>query len=174
MHEHKFLYQKMSAVQIEYSGYALEENLTDHMINRKGGEYTFQGEKLIVSYGAPFKINFKGNETIIDVAFMEERSLAYNNINKIWDETKAYTETSEIEMVVVFDDKIFIITGGLNTRFGGSVGCDTPYVLYYYDIDADTVYYCGFYSGKLNEYKCYEGFLGPAQRLKIIKEENYG
>ena len=45
---------------------------------------------------------------------------------------------------------------------------DIP-VLYYYDIDADTVYYCGFYSGKLNKNAYYDGFR-PDQQLMIIKD----
>jgi len=169
--EHKFLYERMNEISIEYSGYSLEENNTDYMIQHKGGEYTCQDEKLIVSYGDSFKINFKNNETIIDVAFMEERSTVYNDINKIWEgklEKGGAQETSEIEHVVVFDNKIFIITEGLKVHLAGSVKGETPYVLYYYDIDADMVYYCGFYSGELNEYECYDGFR-PDQQLMIVK-----
>ena len=119
------------------------------MIQHKGGEYTYQGEELIISYGAFFKINLKNYETIIDVAFMEERSSVYNDINKIWEgklEKGRAQEISAIEHVVVFDDKIFIITEGLKVHLAGSVKGETPYVLYYYDIDADMVDYCGFYS----------------------------
>ncbi len=162
----------MSDIQIEYSGYSLAENNTDYMIQHKGGEYTYQGEELIVSYGAFFKINLKNNETIIDVAFMEERSTVYNDINKIWNGKLVeggVQKTSEVEHVVVFDDKIFIITVGLKAHLSGSVKGETPYVLYYYDIDADTVYYCGFYSGKLNENACYDGFR-PDQQLMIVKD----
>lgn len=171
--EHKFLYEKMSEIQIEYSGYSLEGNNTDYMIPRKSGEYTYQGEKLIISYGGPFfKINFKGNETIIDVAFMEERSSVYNDINKIWEgklEEGRAQEISEIEHVLVFDDKIFIVTAGLKAQMSASIKGEAPYVLYYYDIDADTVYYCGFYSGKLSESGYYGGFR-PDQQLMIVKE----
>ena len=170
--EHKFLYEKMSEIQIEYSGYSLEENNTEYMIQHEGGEYTYQGEELIISYGAFFKINLKNYETIIDVAFMEERSSVYNDINKIWEgklEEGRAQEISAIEHVVVFDDKIFIITEGLKVHLAGSVKGETPYVLYYYDIDVDKVYYCGFYSGELNENACYDGFR-PDQQLMIVKD----
>ena len=107
--EHKFLYERMIEIPVEYSGYSLEVNNTDYMIQHKGGEYTYQGEELIVSYGGFFKINLKNNETIIDVAFMEERSTVYNDINKIWNGKLVeggVQKTSEVEHVVVFDDKV--------------------------------------------------------------------
>ena len=100
------------------------------------------------------------------------RSRLYNDINKIWEGKLAEggtQETSEIEHVVVFDDKIFIITEGLKVHLAGSVKGETPYVLYYYDIDLGMVYYCGFYSGELNEYACYDGFR-PDQQLMIVKD----
>lgn len=180
--EHKFLYEKMSEIPIEYEGYYLDKcnSSSDEnvFIGNDDNEYTFRNKPLIVNQksttinNAPFTyctIVYEEKEISADAVFMEERSAVYERINHIWDgklSENARAEMNEIVSVTVYDEKIFIITCGLSIRFVGTVKGESPYALYYYDIDADTVYYCGFYSGELNKYQCYNGF-SPYNRIKI-------
>lgn len=180
--EHKFLYEKMSEIPVGYEGYYLDgcgSSSDENVFTGKDkNEYTFRNEPLIVNRknttinDAPFTyctIVYKEKEISADAAFMQERSAVYERINHIWDgklgeNTRA--KMNEIVSVTVYDEKIFIITCGLSMHLSGTVKGESPYVLYYYDVDADAVYYCGFYSGKLNKYQGYDGFR-PNNNLKI-------
>ena len=131
--EHEFLYEKMSEIPIEYEGYYLETNNSDPTLEFEG-EYNLNKSKLIVEYKGDmgFVIKYNENEILINSAFLQERSNIYNDINKIWEgklEEGRAQEISAIEHVVVFDDKIFIITEGLKVHLAGSVKGETPYVL---------------------------------------------
>ena len=160
--EHEFLYEKMSEIPIEYEGYYLETNNSDPSLEFEG-EYNLNKSKLIVEYKGDmgFVIKYKEKEILINSAFLQERSNIYNDINKIWDnktESGGSTHLSEIDRVGVYDEKIFIITMGLREHLSASVKGETPYCLYYYDIELDKVYYCGFYSGELYKTGYYLGF----------------
>lgn len=172
--EHKFLYKKMSEIPIEYEGYYLERcgSSSDENIfsGKEQSEYVYNNKPLIVNEkntiinNAPFMcytIVYEEKETLIDANFMEERSVVYEQINHIWDDKlneNAKSKMSEIAGVAVYDEKIFIITCGLDISLAGTVKGESPYVLYYYDIEADTILYCNFYAGELNNVGGYSGF----------------
>ena len=162
--EHKFLYEKMSEIPIEYEGYYLGS--TDEEIPVNDNEYIFRDKLLIVEEE---KIIYDNKEIITDSNFMEERSQVFYYINHIWDE-KVENNQQEVHIkATVFDDKIFILTNGLFLSFAATVRSMSPLVLYYYDIDADEILYCGFYAGELNEYGYYSGF-GENSKSTIKKK----
>ena len=162
--EHEFLYRKMSEIPIEYEGYYLGS--TDEEIPVNDNEYIFRDKLLIVEEE---KIIYDNKEIITDSNFMEERSQVFYYINHIWDE-KVENNQQEVHIkATVFDDKIFILTNGLFLSFAATVRSMSPLVLYYYDIDADEILYCGFYAGELNEYGYYSGF-GENSKSTIKKK----
>ena len=162
--EHKFLYEKMSEIPIEYEGYYLGS--TDEEIPVNDNKYIFRDKLLIVEEE---KIIYDNKEIITDSNFMEERSQVFYYINHIWDE-KVENNQQEVHIkATVFDDKIFILTNGLFLSFAATVRSMSPLVLYYYDIDADEILYCGFYAGELNEYGYYSGF-GENSKSTIKKK----
>ena len=174
--EHEFLYEKMSEIPIEYEGYCLGKSNSDPVKMEQGGEYMLNGVKLNVTYKGDlgFVINYKEREVIVDSIFMQEKSKVYNDINKIWDEkleANNVKEKIENKSVVVFNDKVFIITMGLREHLSASVKGETPYCLYYYDIELDKVYYCGFYSGDFAEKGFYSGFREVGGLLQIKEED---
>ena len=172
--EEAYLYEKMSAIPVEYDGYTLEKTSeSDYMqlVQSQRIETTLQGEEIAMYYDRGIKILYKEKEITLDTKFMEERSDAYNEINKIWDgwnDEDIGPLKIEIEGNCVFDDKVFILTCGLHTSFVGGVKGELPYTLFYYDIINDKVYYTGFYSGEKNEYG-YQGFKNNLQ-LTVIKK----
>ena len=102
---------------------------------------------------------------------MEERSQTFNYINHIWDEKlENNTQETFISGISVFDNKIFIGTCGLISQISASVEGETPFVLFYYDIDSDKIYYCGFYAGEKNKMGYYEGFLSITPKSLIIRK----
>lgn len=108
------------------------------------------------------EIVYEGKETLIDAKFMEERSTVYDRINHIWDDKldeNAQSKVSEIAGVAVYDEKIFIITCGLDISLDATVKGESPYVLYYYDIDKDIILYCDFYAGEVDNIGYYSGFM---------------
>lgn len=107
---------------------------------------------------------------------MKERSTVYEQINHIWDDKlneNTQSTMSEIVGVGVYDEKIFIITCGLDFSLAGTVKGESPYVLYFYDIDTDNILYCNFYAGELNNVGGYSGFIAR-QYLTINKEIKEG
>lgn len=182
--DHRFLYEKMSEIPIEYNGYYMvlsnDSSDTNVFADEDRSEYSYLGNQLIVNKkydetGAYRTITYDQKEISIDVEFLQEKSTAYDRINHIWDgklNDNATPKISEIVGVTVYENIIFILTCGLSSSLNGAVKGQSPYVLYYYDMGTDTVYYCGFYSGNLNEYQRYDGFrTGTGKMLKIIKAE---
>lgn len=183
--EHKFLYEKMSEIPVEYEGYYLEnyKSSSDENVftGKDQAEYIFRNKPLIVQRkdivldNLPFicyTIVYEEKEILIDAKFMEERSTVYDRINHIWDDKldeNAQSKVSEIAGVAVYDEKIFIITCGLDISLAGTVKGESPYVLYYYDIDKDIILYCDFYAGELNNVGGYSGFISW-QYLTIEKK----
>ncbi|MDY4186661.1 MAG: hypothetical protein SOX77_02220 [Candidatus Borkfalkiaceae bacterium] len=173
--EHKFLYEKMNEIPVEYEGYYLEKcgGSSDENVftGKDHAEYVFRNKPLIVSEkntmlnNAPFvcyTVVYDEKEILIDAEFMEKRSAVYDRINHIWDgklNENFKSKTSELAGVAVYDEKIFIITCGLDTGLAGTVKGESPYVLYFYDIDEDKILYCNFYAGELNDVGGYSGFL---------------
>ena len=166
--EHKFLYEKMSEIPIEYEGYYLDDVFgTDEDVADSDGTYIFRDKILTVEWE---KIIYDNKEIITDSKFMEKRSQVFYYINHIWDEKVENNKQTVYISATVFDDKIFIITMGLYQAFGATVRSMSPFVLYYYDIDADKVLYCGFYAGELNEYGYYSGFGWTSKSIIIRKK----
>ena len=165
--QHEFLYKKMSEIPVEYEGYYLKkcESSSDENIftEKSHAEYLFRNKALIVDEKNTitdntqfmcYTIVCEEKELLIDAKFMEERSITYTRINHIWDNKlneNTQPKISEIAGVAVYDEKIFIITCGVDISLAGSVKGESPYVLYYYNIDTDTILYCDFYAGKLND-----------------------
>ena len=169
--EHEFLYQKMSEIPIEYEGYYLENVYgTNEFVppQDRDNEYIFRDKLLIVEEE---KIIYDNKEIITDSNFMEERSQVFYYINHIWDEKVENNKQTVYISATVFDNKIFILTNGLFLRFGATIRSMSPFVLYYYDIDADKVLYCGFYAGELNEYGAYTGFLSSVNKSMVIRKK---
>ena len=166
--EHEFLYRKMSEIPIEYEGYYLDDVFgTDEDVADSDGTYIFRDKILTVEWE---KIIYDNKEIITDSKFMEKRSQVFYYINHIWDEKVENNKQTVYISATVFDDKIFIITMGLYQAFGATVRSMSPFVLYYYDIDADKVLYCGFYAGELNEYGYYSGFGWTSKSIIIRKK----
>ena len=168
--EHKFLYEKMSEIQVEYDGYYFENvHGTEEAITKDTNEYIFRDKTLLVEKN---KIIYDDKEIIVDINFMEKRSQTFNYINHLWDEkVENNIQETRISGISVFDNKIFIGTCGLKNQLSGSARGVTPFVLFYYDFDLDRIYYCGFYAGEINEYGGYEGFLPSAPKHLIIRKK---
>lgn len=167
--QHEFLYKKMSEIPVEYEGYYFENVYgTEEAITKNVNEYIFRDKTLLVEEN---KIIYNEKEIIVDINFMEERSQTFNYINHIWDEKlENNTQETFISGISVFDNKIFIGTCGLISQISASVEGETPFVLFYYDIDSDKIYYCGFYAGEKNKMGYYEGFLSITPKSLIIRK----
>ena len=168
--EHKFLYEKMSEIPVEYDGYYfVNVHDTEEAITKDTNEYIFRDKPLLVEKN---KIIYDDKEIIVDINFMEKRSQTFKYINHLWDEkVENNIQETRISGISVFDNKIFIGTCGLKHRLSGNARGVTPFVLFYYDFDLDRIYYCGFYAGEINEYGCYEGFLPSAPKHLIIRKK---
>ena len=168
--EHKFLYKKMSEIPIEYEGYYFENIYdTEEAATKDTNEYIFRDKILLVEEN---KIIYDEKETIVDIDFMEKRSQTFNYINHLWDEkVENNIQETRISGISVFDNKIFIGTCGLKAQMAATVKGVTPFVLFYYDYDSDKIYYCGFYSGELDEYGYYEGFSSSRHKSLIIRKK---
>lgn len=168
--EHKWLYEKMSEIPIEYEGYYFEniygtEEDESAVSQNTIKEYIFRGKTLTVD---EYTIIYDENKIVIDINFIEQRNQVSSYINHIWDEKgKIRTHQPWISGIQVFDDKIFLSTCGIETQMAGTARGVTPFVLYYYDIDNDKILYCGFFAGKQNEYGTYEGFV-PRSPIHLV------
>ena len=140
--EHKWLYEKMSEIPIEYEEYYFEniygtEEDESAVSQNTIKEYIFRGKTLTVD---EYTIIYDENKIVIDINFIEQRSQVSSYINHIWDENgKIRTHQPWISGIQVFDDKIFLSTCGIETQMAGTARGVTPFVLYYYDIDNDKI-----------------------------------
>ena len=171
--QHKFLYEKMSEIPVEYDGYYFENIYgTEEAINKDTNEYIFRDKILLVEEN---KIIYDEKETIVDIDFMGERSQVFSYINHLWDEKlENNTQETYISGISVFDNKIFISTCGLKAQLAAEVKGETPFVLFYYDFDLDRIYYCGFYAGEIDEQGYYEGFLSNRPKSLVIRKKQEG
>lgn len=178
--EHKFLYQKMSEIPVEDDTYYLDNKINGSAVDLDNiqKEHVLQSEKLVITpvgienrIHTIFNIKYKDYDLTLTIRFMEDRSDAYVKIHNIWkDKIKDYNSKSEIVQFIVFDDKFFIITEGLDFGLSGSVKGEIPYCLYYYDFNTDEIIYCGFYSGDYDEeFGSYSGFINKEYFAICIK-----
>lgn len=165
--QHKFLYEKMSEIPVEYDGYCLKPCIWhDELCVTKGQhipsyEFVFRDGVLFVQQkNGNYTISYNDFEVVINQSFMEEKSPIYVSINQIWVGKTDALSPARVTGVGVYDEKIFIVTSSLNRGIDKSVGGECPNVLYYYDFENDAVMYCGFYSGEMTAEGLYEGFDG--------------
>ena len=161
--EHKYLYEQMSAIDLEITGYEIinaRSSSTDY-IRPKDSEDILNNKPIIIKYIGDGKFEIKCEETqiTIDDDFMKEKSVAYNKMNQIWDKEKG----AEIDIMAVFcfDERLFIVTDGLSVPLGASASVKgkIPIALFCYNVENDSLLYGGFYSGERDKYGYYSGFL---------------
>ena len=142
----EYLTKKMNEFPIEYPGYQLvKDELRNADVYMYDGTGIVRGDPIEIFCGTySAKVTYRGETRVITPEFVRERNETYRKILRIWGEGQAITV--HMYSVYAYDDELFILTEGLQTKMMSKTARNmTPITLYYYDWETDIVSYAGYY-----------------------------
>ena len=155
-----FLKKQMDKLQPEVTGYKIVRTTDmDNNIAYFKGTVTVNGtdiniQRKEVSIDSYYIISYNDKEIVINNEYMREKSEAYVYIHDIWNRWKNKSQSSVLDSriysVCEFDNRLFIVTNGVQTRLISNLWVDgmIPITLYEFNIETEEILYAGY----LNDY----------------------
>ena len=154
-----FLKKQMDKLQPEVTGYRIQRTAGGDDIAYFKGTVTVNETEINIqrkqgSIDSYYIISYNDKEIVINNEYMREKSKAYVYIHDIWNRWKNKSQSSVLDSrmysVCEFDNRLFIVTNGVQTRLISNLWVDgmIPITLYEFNIETEEVLYAGY----LNDY----------------------